>query len=65
VKVRITSFLHDLKQNYDGKHIAIVAHKAPQLALEVLLKNRTWDDAFAEDRRKRKARQPGREYILN
>ncbi len=64
VKARVGSFLEDLKNNYDGKHIAIVAHKAPQLALDVLLKHLTWEEAFAIDWRKRKAWQPGWEYIL-
>ena len=41
VKARVNDFLNFLKENYDGKHIAIVAHKAPQLALDVLLKNKT------------------------
>src|SRR3989338_4437447 len=36
VKVRIADFLDFLKKNHDGKSIAIVAHKAPQLALDVL-----------------------------
>ncbi|MFC1721950.1 histidine phosphatase family protein [Patescibacteria group bacterium] len=54
VKKRISAFLEDLKQNYDGQHIAIVAHKAPQLTLDVLLKGRTWEQAFAEDWRKKK-----------
>ena len=64
VKKRIADFLEFLKQNYDGKSIAIVAHKAPQLALDVLLKNKTWEQAFAEDWRKRKAWQPGWKYSL-
>ena len=64
VKARISDFLKFLKNNYDGKHIAIVAHKAPQLALDVLLKGKTWKQAFAEDWRKRKAWQPGWEYEL-
>ena len=63
VKSRIADFLEFLEQNYDGKNIAIVAHKAPQLALEVLLKNKTWEQVFAEDWRKRKAWQPGWDYI--
>ncbi|MDD4111159.1 MAG: histidine phosphatase family protein, partial [Clostridia bacterium] len=41
VKKRINDFLGFLKTNYDGKSIAIVAHKAPQLALDVLLKHKT------------------------
>ncbi len=64
VKNRIADFLEFLKQNYDGKHVAIVAHKAPQLALNVLLKGKTWEQAFAEDWRKTHAWQPGWEYIL-
>jgi len=65
VKNRIYSFLIDLKKDYDGKHIAIVAHKAPQLALDVLLKGHTWEEAFAQDWRKVGKWQPGWEYILN
>lgn len=64
VKSRIQSFLDFLKENYDGKHIAIVGHKAPQLALDVILKEQTWEEAFANDWRKKKAWQPGWEYIL-
>lgn len=62
VKARISNFLDFLKKNYDGKSVAIVAHKAPQLALDVLLKGKTWEEAFTEDWRKRKAWQPGWAY---
>ncbi|SRR6266496_995990 len=64
VKARISDFLEFLKQEYDGKKIAIVAHKAPQLALDVLLKDKTWEEAFTEDWRKTKAWQPGWNYTL-
>ena len=64
VKARIQDFLDFLKQNYNGKRVAIVAHKAPQLALDILLKDKTWEQAFAEDWRKKKAWQPGWEYEL-
>jgi alpha-ribazole phosphatase/probable phosphoglycerate mutase len=64
VKSRVTDFLQFLKQNYDGKNIAIVAHKAPQLALDVLLKNKTWEQALAEDWRKTKSWMPGWQYEL-
>ncbi|HEX3096004.1 MAG TPA: histidine phosphatase family protein [Patescibacteria group bacterium] len=64
VKARIAEFLEFLKQEYDGKHVAIVAHKAPQLALDVLIKGMTWEQAFANDWRKTKAWQPGWEYRL-
>lgn len=65
IKTRISDFLNFLKENYDGQSVAIVAHKAPQLALDVLLRNKTWEEAFAEDWRKRKAWQPGWSYVLN
>jgi broad specificity phosphatase PhoE len=64
VKARLADFLEFLKINYDGKKVAIVAHKAPQLALDVILKNKTWEDAFAEDWRKTKSWKPGWPYLL-
>jgi len=64
VKERIADFLNDIKQKHDGEHIAIVGHKAPQLALNVLLKDMTWEEAFATDWRKTKSWQPGWEYAL-
>ncbi len=64
VKVRVADFLEFLKANYDGKHVAIVAHKAPQLSLNVLLKGKTWKQALADDWRKTKSWQPGWEYEL-
>lgn len=61
VEARIKSFLSDLSRfNYD--HIAIVAHQAPQLALDVLLKDYSWEEAIANDWRKSKSWQPGWEY---
>ena len=64
VKNRIADFLDDLKQYYNGKRVAIVAHKAPQLALDVLLKGMTWEEAFMNDWRKTKSWQPGWDYKL-
>ena len=61
---RIASLLVDLKKDWDGKHVAFVAHQAPQLALDILLKGKTWEEAFAEDWRKTKSWQPGWEYVL-
>lgn len=64
VKKRIKEFLDDLKENYEGKHIAIVAHKAPQLAIEVLLNKKTWKQVFEGDWRKVGSWQPGWNYLL-
>ena len=64
VEKRIREFLNFLKENYDGKHVAIIAHEAPQLALEVVLKGKTWEQAINENWRKAGKWQPGWEYEL-
>lgn len=64
VKTRVTNFIEMLKQDYDGKHVAIVAHKAPQLSLDVLIERKTWKQALAEDWRKTHAWKPGWRYEL-
>src|SRR3989344_599033 len=64
VKARMADFLEMLKKDYDGKSVAIVAHKAPQLSLDVLLKGLTWKEALAGDWRKTKACKPGWSYVL-
>ncbi len=64
VKARMLDFLNFLKENHDSKSIAIVSHKAPQIALDVLLKHKTWEQALAEDWRKTKSWQPGWDYTL-
>jgi broad specificity phosphatase PhoE len=62
---RLQSFCGFLHENYDGKHVAIVAHQAPQLALEVILHGKSWQQAINEDWRKTGAWQPGWEYIIS
>ena len=66
VEKRIRSFLDDLIKNYSGKNVAIVAHRAPQLALDVLLKRKTWEQTVNEDWRIKKPPEwkPGWEYKL-
>jgi len=64
VTKRISEFLQDAKKEYGSKHIAIVAHKAPQICLEVLLNGKTFEQAFASDWRHSKSWQPGWEYEL-
>lgn len=65
VEKRIKAFIEDIKLNYPGKTVVIVAHRAPQLALEVLTKNISWEEALENDWRKTKSWQPGWEYIIN
>ncbi len=64
VEKRIRSFLDDLKKNYDGQKVAIVAHRAPQLAVEVVLQNKTWQEAIESDWRISKEWKPGWIYEI-
>lgn len=64
IEKRIGDFIYFLKENYDGKHIAIVAHQAPQLAIEVLLNKKSWEQAIEEDWRNTKSWKPGWEYVV-
>lgn len=63
VEKRVADFLSDVKKKYPKKTIAILAHQAPQLALEVLSKGKTWEQAINEDWRKKKAWQPRWTYF--
>ena len=65
VEKRIKDFGDYLLENYNEKHIAIVAHKAPQLAIQVLTQGKTWKQAIDEDWRKTKNWQPGWDYIID
>lgn len=64
VENRMREFVEFLKENYDGKTVGIVAHRAPQLALEVIIKGISWDEANKNDWRKTGDWQPGWEYII-
>lgn len=64
VESRIKDFLNEVKEKYAGKTIAIIAHRAPQLAIEVLTENITWDEALENDWRKTKSWQPGWKYEI-
>ena len=64
VERRVREFVEFLKENYAGKTIGIVAHRAPQLALEVITKGISWEEANANDWRKTGEWQPGWEYVV-
>ena len=66
VEARMREFLKWLSGQAFGD-VAIVAHKAPQLALDVLLKGRTWKQAIEEDWRLKEPKewQPGWVYVLS
>lgn len=65
VENRMREFIEYIKTNYKGKTIGIVAHRAPQLALDVIIKGISWEEANANDWRKTGDWQPGWEYVLN
>ena len=64
VEKRIADFITYLNIHFVDKHIAIVAHKAPQLAFDVLLRKKTWEQAINEDWRLEKKWQPGWKYTI-
>ena len=65
VESRIRDFIDYLKQNYDEKTIGIIAHRVPQLALDVITKNISWEDAINNDWRKSGDWKPGWIYEIN
>jgi alpha-ribazole phosphatase/probable phosphoglycerate mutase len=66
VESRILSFLNDLSKKYPHKNVAIVAHRVPQLALEVLINKKSWEQAVEEDWRLKRPKEwkPGWKYEL-
>lgn len=65
VENRISDFLEHLRENHSGEKVALVAHQAPQLSLEVLTKGKTWEEAIAEDWREVGEWQPGWKYEVD
>lgn len=65
VENRVRDFISYLQENYQGKTIGIVSHRAPQLAFEVITKNITWEEANKNDWRKTGAWQPGWKYNID
>jgi len=65
VKERVQALLNDISKEYTGARIAFVAHKAPQLAMDVFLKGKSWEQAFDEDWRNTGSWQPGWEYLID
>ena len=64
VENRVRDFLKYIDSNYPDKTIGIIAHRAPQLALEVITKGITWEEAIKNDWRKKGDWQPGWQYTL-
>ena len=64
VEKRLRNFCNYLLENYNVKTVALVSHKAPQLALEVITKNISWKEAIDNDWRKTKNWRPGWRYEI-
>jgi len=64
VQKRIQSFCDMLKKKYDGKIVAVVAHKHSQLALDVIANGKTWEQAFKDDWRNEHKWQAGWIYKI-
>ena len=64
VEKRIKEFCDFLIENYDKKRVAIVAHKAPQMAFQVITEGRTWKEVIENDWRKTKSWKPGWTYNI-
>ncbi len=62
VEKRIRDFLDCLLEKHQGEKVALVAHQAPQLSLEVLTEGKSWEQAIAEDWREVGEWQPGWKY---
>lgn len=65
VENRIRDFINYLLENYKGKTIGIIAHRAPQLAFEVITKNISWEEANKNDWRKTGDWKPGWKYDID
>jgi len=64
VENRVREFLKYINAHYKGKTVGIIAHRAPQLAIEVITKHISWKTAIDCDWRKCGNWQPGWEYII-
>lgn len=62
VEVRIKSFLNDMKLFHKNDYIAIIGHEATQLAMEVIINKKSWDQVIKENWRSKGEWKPGWPY---
>lgn len=65
VEERMRRLLRELVKEHENGHIAFVSHRFPQLALDVIVNQKTWEEAFANDWRNTGAWQPGWHYDVS
>lgn len=61
---RLRAFLRDLQTFFKDDYVAVIGHEATQLALEVIVHNKTWEQAITENWRSTQKWQPGWLYKL-
>ena len=64
VEKRIRSLIDDIKNKYPNKRIALVSHRAPQLAFEVITNRCSWLEAINNDWRLVGSWQLGWDYEI-
>ena len=62
VEKRVRAILDEITNCYKDCKVGIVAHRATQLAIEVITKKISWEDAIKNDWRKTKEWKPGWKY---
>ena len=64
VRNRVHQLIDELAEEYNGENVAFMSHWAPQIALAVIINNKTWKQALGSDWRSKvpKAWQPGWVY---
>lgn len=62
VEQRMRDLLEELRERHDDGNVALLAHQAPQLALEVITREKSWSEAIEQDWRETGEWQPGWKY---
>lgn len=65
VEKRIMMLIDDIKNKFTFKKIALISHRAPQLALDVCLNEMIWSEAIDADWRTKGEWQPGWKYYID
>ncbi|MEM8845490.1 MAG: histidine phosphatase family protein [Bacteroidota bacterium] len=61
---RVSDFIATLKVIHQNERVAIISHHAPQLALEVIVHNKSWQEALDNDWRNTGNWSPTWNYII-
>ena len=64
VKPEYEKFVEDVKKTNPNGYIAVLSHQAPQLALEVIVREIAWREAIENDWRNVRGWKAGRNHII-